>query len=306
MLDMFSHLDVHNGSKHSLQDARQMISPAVMGNMSDGAGTHGTHMAAQSAEVNNFPSPSSTVSGRGGGDSRPSLNEIIPISRSSELAFALRHEDQDDATATTQQSGSAELVNTKFSRTDSDASSFSNSHRSSCSSGSSLMYPLSASSSKSSLVRHQQHHPIHHHQNHHQPPHIAVETDKFVADEMDFISMSGHYSPVSHPNAVAFDFPPSRPVSMNMDIGGGGGGNGHGHGHGMGEQQQQQQNMHTGLMPQQQQVPPSGGMYASNQLGGLEFGKPQQDAMGMGLQINLGDDVINQSESMPTYVGYYN
>ena len=265
-----------------------MLPPAVMGNMNDNAGSPDSDMAAaQTNGANNFPSPSSTVSGRGA-DPRPALNGIIPISQSSELAFALQHS-KDDLDANQQGPVYDRIVDfapadAKGSRSDSDSSSFSNSHRSSCSSGSSLMYPLSASSSKSSLAR---------------QPHLALDishpvTDKFVADEMDFISMSGHYSPVSHPNSAAFDFPPSRPMSMTL-------GGGHMTDH-----------MHSMMS---QQVAPSANMYSSNHFGDAEFGKPldrkeyiigPQDPMNSGLQINLGDDLINHSAPVGTYNGYYN
>ena len=135
MLDMFSHLDVHNGSKPSLHDTTQLIPQAVMesanGTVGENSGVHTVEGAAQANGTNGFPSPSSTVSGRGN-DTPQSFNEIIPISKASELAFALK---QDEPETNNQQGVVYDRVtditsaDPNGSRSDSDTASFSNSHR---------------------------------------------------------------------------------------------------------------------------------------------------------------------------------
>lgn len=62
-------------------------------------------------------------------------------------------------------------------------------------------------------------------------------------------------------------------------------------------------------------VAPSTTMYSPGHLGGTEFGKQSdakdysmgsQDHMDMGLQINLGDDLVNHSDAVGAFTGYYN
>lgn len=231
---------------------------------------------------------------------------------------------------------------TRSLRTDSDALSFaSHSHRSS-SSGESLMYPLSASSSTSSLGFLAPQHPLHAH--HHHPHargshgHLApLELDidnEFVFDDIEHVSGTGHYSPVCAPASLPlldFGGPPAgghghwsdsfsshnqrasmSSASGSMSSASGSMSSGHSYGH------------HANELGLQTQLPPQhphplsqhAGLYGSAEDfrdmrgDGKMLGMHQtssHDSLSFGLQVTgLGDDMGHSpSDNVPPYYSHY-
>ncbi|TDL25933.1 hypothetical protein BD410DRAFT_836636 [Rickenella mellea] len=193
-LDMFSNLDVDNSSQSSLDVSSTEGQPAT----SNGGSANGN------SSTSPCGSPSSTVSG---GSDRMQTNgdKTLPISQSSELAYALQHvgNGQEDNSAGGSKENLGGSHSGPYSQQDSDRISFVHSQRST--SSGSLVYPLSAASSSSSLGL--------------PNSHTGLDLpDKFVFDNgIDLVSRTGHYSPVSEhePHGSAFDAFHPLPLHMH-------------------------------------------------------------------------------------------